>query len=142
MPKNWTEITTDEILNYDRAETAVMAQYERIMSQKMRETTIELNKGVNVLGDKVTAAANAMVDTLSKTNRFIHNSSEEIIKSNLKISEAQGKLQKMSIVLSVVICLATIAYVFITWKSVSTMQEANLIQKELLAFQQKAKTGK
>jgi len=34
MPKDWKQINIDEILNFNHADTGLMAQYERIMRQK------------------------------------------------------------------------------------------------------------
>lgn len=45
-------------------------------------------------------------------------------------SAVQSRHQKTLIGLTVVIALATIAYVWMTWLSVQTMQEANRISQE------------
>ena len=45
--KDWKEIDEDLILNYGEAHTGTMAQYERIMSRKLRNSIILLTESFN-----------------------------------------------------------------------------------------------
>ena len=121
MPQPWEQITDDALLNYDGASTAQIAQYDRIMSHKMRSTIMQLNQGLS--------------SALTQTNQRIHDESEKIIRSNSEIAKNQERLQRYSLGLSIVITLATIAYVVVTCFSVAAVREANTIQREMLNFQ-------
>ena|SRR3990172_1999391 len=52
-----------------------------------------------------------------------------------RASQVQSRQQWVLIVLSLALVLCTAAYVWITWESVSTMREANEIQRRLLEIQ-------
>ena len=45
--KDWKEIDEDLILNYSEAHTGTMAQYERIMSRRLRDSIISLTESFN-----------------------------------------------------------------------------------------------
>ncbi|WP_036499370.1 hypothetical protein [Nitrosococcus oceani] len=119
MAKDWKELTTDELLNFNGPETAEIARFERIMQQRTAESLREFQS------------------ELSNTANHINQSTDRIVGVGnrlIKTIEAQGGAQKKhqrSIVwLTVVIAVATVAYVIITWFSVQTMQEANDIQRK------------
>lgn len=114
MPKDWKEIDTDEVLNFEGPQTAQIARYERIMQQRNIEAT-------NLLKDKVTG--------LTET---IYRASQGIQEKYDAYSSSQTKQQNIIIALTVVIALSTAVYTFITWQSVSAMKESNNIQKQLL----------
>ena len=63
----------------------------------------------------------------------VQRSSARLSDNINKAAEKQGRAQKMGIVLTVVIAIATIAYTGTTWLSVQAQREANAIQRELLS---------
>ena len=118
MPKDWKEIDIDELLDSKGSQTAqASARYDRIMSQRNIEAT-------NLLKDKVSGLA----ETLYRASEGIQN------KYNA-YSVAQTKQQKKIFWLTVVIALSTAAYTFITWQSVTAMNESNTIQNKLLQIE-------
>ena len=125
MTQPWERITDDELLNYDRPNTAEIAQYDRIMTHKLRSTIMLLNQGLS--------------SALAQTNQRIHDESGKIIRSNLEIAKSQERLQRWSVILSIVIAVATSAYVWVTYLSVAAAREANTIQREMLTFQRAPK---
>ncbi len=46
MPKDWKDITDDEVLNFEGAQTAIMARYERIMDKKAIDALMEVRMGL------------------------------------------------------------------------------------------------
>ena len=49
MPKDWKQISDDEILNFDGPQTAEIARYERIMRQRSIDATRSLRDGLSGL---------------------------------------------------------------------------------------------
>lgn len=117
MPRDWREIETDEILNFEGPQTGAMARYDRIMRQKEIEAMLDVRTG------------------LFDLQKAIDNSSENLNKKIDEFDEAQGKLQKITIALTIVIAFSTVAYTYITWQSVNVQREANQIQKSQLERQ-------
>ena len=117
MPKDWKEIDTDEVLNFEGPQTAQIARYERIMQQRNVEAT-------TLLKDKVTGLA----ETLYRASQGIQGKYESFSKS-------QTKQQNIIIALTIVIALSTTVYTFITWQSVTAMRESNKIQNQLLQLE-------
>jgi len=124
MPKDWKEIPDDEILNFEDAHTGKMARYERIMQKKSIEAVIGLR-------DKVTG----LMETIYKASQGLQEKTTELISLYGKISHAQGRQQKILIVLSVVVAVSTAVYTLITWQSVAAMKEANEIQRQFLKLE-------
>ncbi len=129
MQKDWKEIPDDEILNFEDAHTGKMARYERIMQKKSIEAVIGLR-------DKVTG----LMETIYKASQGLQEKTTELISLYGKISHAQGRQQKILIVLSVVVAVSTAVYTLITWQSVAAMKEANEIQRQFLELE-KSKSG-
>ena len=132
MTKPWQDIDENIILNYHEAETALIAQYERIMSKKLRESLLDLKSQVTVAGQKVAVAVNTLNDTLKETNNFIHDETEKIVQTYEKVANTEKKTQMATLFLSIIIALSTVAYVIITWQSVQAMHMANEMQNESL----------
>ena len=135
MPKNWDEIDMNEMLNFYDAHTGKMAQYGRIMQH-------QLTKSVSFLSEKLTGVMETIYRAhqgFEKKTDELQNSYTEIsqkqIESYKQIAESQSRLQKWIIALTFIIAFSTVAYVFITWKSVSAMKESNEIQGEFLAIE-------
>ena len=127
MPRDWKDIGLDEILNFDDAQTGRMAQFERIMRHKEIEALSKVHTG------------------LSDLEKAIHDSSNKL-ENQMKVLEVkletsaqmQNKLQKITIALTVVIAIATVAYALITWQTVTIQQETNEIQRQLLSNNESA----
>lgn len=115
MKTDWTTINTDDLLNWDGAQTDQIARYDRIM--RHRETLALEN------------VSNAMFDLKSA----MHKSTKRLETSIDTAAEKQGRLQLLGIVLTVVIAFASIAYAVTTVLSVQAQREANAIQRELLS---------
>ena len=135
MPKKWDEIDINEILNFHAADTGKMAQYARIMQH-------HLMKSVSFLTEKLTGVMETIYRAhqgLEKKADELQNSYTEIsqkqIESHKQIAESQRRLQKWIIALTFIIAFSTVAYVIITWKSVSAMKESNEIQREFLVIE-------
>ena len=120
MKTDWRDIKPDEILNWAGAQTDQIARYDRIMRHR---ETVEL---VNV--------SNALFDLKGA----VHKSSKRLETSINDAAEKQGRAQKVGIVLTWVIAIATVAYAGTTLWSVQTQREANEIQRELLELQSTA----
>ena len=117
MARDWKEIDTDEVLNFEGAETKKIARYERIMQQHSIEAT-------NQLSDKITG----LMETIYRASQGIQNKYDAY-------SRSQSKQQNIIIALTIVIAISTAAYTFITWQSVAAMKEANSIQRQLIEFE-------
>jgi predicted phosphoadenosine phosphosulfate sulfurtransferase len=117
MPKDWTDITDDEVLNFDGSLTAIIARYERIMDQKTINALMEVRMGLH----DVKKSMHVVTDKLEA--RLI-----EAEKIQKEAATSQHKLQWVTIALTVVIALSTVAYTWITWQSVQAQREANQIQ--------------
>ena len=117
MSKDWKEIDTEELLNFEEPQTAQIARYERIMQQRNIEA-------INLLKDKVTG--------LTET---IYRASQGIQQKYDAYSYSQTKQQHIIIALTLVIAFSTVLYTYITWQSVSAMKESNSIQKQLLQLE-------
>src|SRR5260221_14765614 len=114
MPKDWEEITDDELLNYEGAITAVIARYDRVMAMKMH----------NALG----GVWGGLFD-LKKTSHGATESIEarlaEAENTQRAAAPSQATFQGVTIWLTVVIAAATVVYTCITWQSVQAQREAN-----------------
>lgn len=124
MPKDWKQITDDEILNFEEAHTAKMARYERIMQQRNIESLISLR-------DKLTG----LMETIYRASQGMKEKTDELITLYDKFTQSQGRQQIIIIILTVVIAASTTAYTWITWESVSAMREANKIQMQILELE-------
>jgi len=124
MPKDWKEISNDEILNFDGSQTAIMARYERIMQQRSTDAVIGLR-------DRITG----LMETIYRASQGIQEKTDKLLELYNRISRSQARQQVVIIVLSVVVAFSTAAYTWITWQSVAAMREANEIQRQLLQLQ-------
>ena len=117
MPKDWDELTNDEILNFEEAHTGKMARYERVMQQRNIEST-------NLLKDKITG----LTETIYRASQGLQDKYEAF-------SLSQAKQQNKIFWLTVVIALSTAVYTVITWQSVTAMNKSNNIQRQLLQIE-------
>lgn len=131
MPKDWKDITDDEVLNFDGSQTAIIARYERIMDQKTINALMEVRMGLF----DVKKSMHVVTDKLEA--RLI-----EAEKIQKEAAASQNKIQRVTIALTVVIALSTVVYTWITWQSVQVQREANQIQREARAVETKATAQK
>ncbi len=122
MARDWKQIDIDEILNYHEAHTGHMAQYERIMRHKEIEALNNVHAG---LFD--------VKKTIHQTSDRLEQRLEVLERVQAGAAKTQGMLQKITIVLTVVIALAPIAYTLVTWQAVQAQREANEIQEQVLS---------
>jgi len=127
MPKDWKEISDDEILNFDGSQTAIMARYERIMQKRSTDAVLGLR-------DKLTG----LMETVYRASQGLQEKTDQLFGLYDRISRSQGRQQLALIVLSVVVALSTVAYTWITWQSVAAMRAANEIQKQVLELQKQS----
>ena len=128
MPKDWKELTDDDLLNYEGPLTAQIARYDRIMAKKMHDAL------QNVWGG-LFDVKKAMHSSTAKIEARLTESE----KIQRKAAASQTTLQGVTIALTVVIALSTVVYTWITWQSVQAQREANQIQREQRAAEANAK---
>lgn len=124
MPKDWKDISDDEILNFAGPQTAEIARYERIMQKRSIDAVVGLR-------DKVTG----LMETVYRASQGFQEKSDKLLDLYERISKAQGRQQLVLVILTVVVAASTVAYTWITWQSVAAMREANEIQRQLLELQ-------
>ena len=99
MPREWKDITIDENLNYEGAQTAEIARYDRIMQHRT-------NEAMNGLANRLDQA----IDTMKFAGI------------------AQGKQQSAMIWLTIALVFCTIAYTLTNIFSVLELSKSNDIQ--------------
>lgn len=117
MPKDWKNISEDDILNFDGAHTGQMAQYERIMRNKTNNALMEVRMG------------------LHDVKKATIQSSEKIEAALQEAERSSRKFKKATIALTIVVAVATVFYSVVTWQAVQVDKESNQIQREILEFQ-------
>ena len=128
MPKDWKELTDDDLLNYEGPLTAQIARYDRIMAKKMHDAL------QNVWGGLFDVKK-----TMHSSTAKIEVRLTESEKIQRKAAASQTTLQGVTIALTVVIALSTVVYTWITGQSVQAQREANQIQREQRAAEANAK---
>ena len=119
MPTGWRDIEIDEILNYAEANTGQMNRYDRIMRQYEVDALNNVRGGLFDLKRSVHIASDKLVAQLEKSEAAL-----------MEANKKQGRLQTVTVILTVVIALATISYTVVTWQSVQVQREANEIQRQ------------
>ena len=126
MAKDWKEISDDELLNFDGPQTAEIARYERIMNKRIVDALMEVRMGLFDVKKSMHIVTEKLEARLLEAEK-IQNAA----------ATSQGKLQRVTIALTVVIALSTVVYTWITWQSVQAQREANQIQREVRDTQAK-----
>ncbi len=106
-------------------------EWERRLAQRVADA-------VNRLGDKITG----LMETIYRASQGIQEKTDNLLGLFDRISQSQKRQQNIVIVLTVVLALSTLAYTLITWLSVSAMNEANEIQRQVLQIQRVASEKK
>jgi hypothetical protein len=124
MPRNWQDITDDEILNFDGPQTAEIARYERIMQKRAIDAMLSLKDRLTGLGD-----------TIYRMHQGLKDKADEVFKVYERESQAQARQQKSVIWLTIVIAVSAVLYTVITAVSVYATFQANQIQRDALDWQ-------
>ena len=82
---------------------------------------------------------NQSAEAIARYQRIIN---KKTIDAMNNAAASQGKLQMVTIALTVVIAISAVAYTWITWESVQAQREANKIQREARDAEVKAKLEK
>ncbi len=132
MSKNWEELTDDDLLNVTGSQSPeVIARYQRVMDKKTITALMEVRMGLF----DVVKSMHVVTDRIEA--RLLE--SEKLQKES---AASQSKLQLVTILLTVVIALATIVYTWITYESVQVQRESNNIQIKALEIRSKANVEK
>lgn len=124
MPRDWKDISDDEVLNFSGPQTAEIARYDRIMQKRSIDAIVGLR-------DKVSG----LMETVFRASQGFQEKSDNLFHLYERISKAQGRQQLVLVILTVVVAASTVAYTWITWQSVTAMREANDIQRQFLELQ-------
>ena len=117
MKTHWKKIKIDEILDYSNADTGELGRYDRIMRQYEIEALSSVRAGLLDLEMSVHSTGNGLVDRI-----------ESFEKATTIATRRQGKVQIVTVWLTIVIALASVAYTWVTWESVQAQRESNRIQ--------------
>lgn len=138
MPKKYEDIDVQELLDYEGAETAKMARFERIMQHR----TIEAMNGLSGRLDdiikeltvvtstliKVTGRLDGVTQTIHRVGQLAQAKADEAIAAGNQAGAAQAKQQSAMTWLTVALALCTLAYTGINaWVAVE-MRRGNAIQ--------------
>jgi len=118
VSRDWKELSDDHLLNFDGSQPNLIAQYERIMAKKTIAALMEVRMGLF----DVKKSMHMVTDKLEA--RLL-----EAEKIQKEAASSQGRLQAVTIALTVVIAAATVVYTWITWQSVQAQRESNQIQR-------------
>jgi hypothetical protein len=130
MTKDWKELLDEEIFNYDGSPPGEIARLDRVMRQRTVASLKEVKTELHQLADSVGTSTDRFVGV---GNRLI-----ETIESE---SRSQARQQRAIIWLTVVIAIATVAYVIATWVSVQAMQEANELKHQEIRQEHKSQSN-
>jgi hypothetical protein len=126
MPRNWQDITDDEILNFEGPQTAEIARYERIMQKRSIDAMLGPRDRLTGLGD-----------TIYKMHQGFKDTADEAFKLYELESQAQARRQKSVMWLTIVIPVSTVLYTGITAASVYATRQANQIQRDALDWRER-----
>ena len=105
MAKDWKEISDDDLLNFDGANTGQMAKYERIMQKRSQEALHQTQKEIWNLSSRIDTSTDRLVGV---GNKLIQKIEED--------AKSQERHQKAIVFLTIVIAIATVFYTGITWE--------------------------
>ncbi len=127
MSKSWEELTDEELLNTSGSQSAeAIARYQRIMNKKTINALMEVRMGLFDVKKSMHVVTDKLVERLLEAEKI-----------QKEAAKSQGALQKVTIALTIVIAISTVAYTYITWQSVKAQREANAIQREVLLANKK-----
>lgn len=123
MAKDWDEMTDDDLLNTSGSSQSaeVIARYQRIMDKKTINALMEVRAGLFDVKKSMHLVTDKLVERILSVENL-----------QKKSAKSQGRLQIVTIVLTIVIAISTVAYTWITWQTVKEQREANAIQREMM----------
>jgi hypothetical protein len=124
MPRDWKDLTDEEVLNFDGPQTAEIARYDRILQKRSIDAMLALTSGLSGLGD-----------TIYKMHQGLKDKADEAFKIYERESRAEARRQKSVVWLTIVIAVSTVVYTGITAASVLATRQANQIQRDALDWQ-------
>lgn len=127
MAKDFNDIDVRDILNYDHAETAVIARYERIMQHR----TIEAMNGLSGRLDGVVEKLVGVMETIHRVGQLAQEKADKAIQAANTATTAQGKQQRAMTALTVALVACTILYTFVNVVMALEMREGNKIQRRI-----------
>jgi PDZ domain-containing secreted protein len=98
-----------------------MARYDGIMNHKSAQAQMKVQASLVALNTTIGISSGKLEQRVQSLEKVLNNA-----------SESQGKLQLITIALTIVIAVSTIAYTWITWQTVLVQRESNKIQHEML----------
>jgi hypothetical protein len=125
VTKDFENIDISEILNYEYANTAVMARYERIMQHR----TIEAMNGLSGRLDSVVNKLVGVMETIHRVGQLAQEKANQAILAAGNARQAQGRQQRAMYVLTAALVLCTLAYTGINYWVAVEMREGNEIQR-------------
>lgn len=132
MAKSHQEITDDEMLGeYTPDMGSASKRFDRILWYRLRMKVLALSENVYNVGQLMQVKFDDLIASYEKVSA-----------SQDEVAQSHRTLQRATVGLTIIIALATVAYVRITWLSVKAQNEANDIQRqqlEQLAQQQQKK---
>jgi hypothetical protein len=141
MPKDWKDLTDEEILNFEGPQTGQMNRYDRIMQQRLILTLTDVRGQLNGLMETIYRFSQGLRGTITKSTSEMKESADQLSELYDKVSKDQGKQQRAILFLTIVVAISTALYTYITWQSVSAMREANEIQREFLELEERKASG-
>lgn len=127
MTRDWKNESIDDILNYDASHTGKLHRFDRIMRQYEIEALKEVRAGLHDVKKSVLAASNQLAIEMGTLKESVNNSTVK-----------QGKFQRVTVGLTVVLAVASVLYTWVTWQSVLAQRESNTIQRAEIEAQIKA----
>lgn len=127
MVQKHTEVTLNDLLDYDRPETAVIARYQRIMQHR----TNEAMNGLSNRLDNVILKLEGVMTTIHRVGQLAQDKADQAIQAAEKAREAQGKQQKAMYILTGVLVGCTLVYTLINGLVALEMKDGNVIQKAI-----------
>lgn len=122
MTKDWSELSDDDLLNFEGSQTALTERYGRIMQKRTIDALMDVRGGLHDVKKATHLLAEKLDSRLAELDR-----------SQKDTATSQSRLQKAALALTVVIAISTMAYTWITWQSVQAQREANDIQRDAQA---------
>jgi hypothetical protein len=124
VPKTFADISIDEILNYQYADTALMARYERIMQHR----TIEAMNGLSGRLDEVVNKLEGVMETIHRVGQLAQDKADKAILAADTSSKVQIRQQRAMYFLTGALVICTIAYTTINYLVWVDMRAGNDIQ--------------
>jgi hypothetical protein len=145
VPKDWKDISVDEMLNFQGPQTAEIERYRRILehrstlamndlSDRLKGVMQQMHRSTGQFSDKADEFKRTVQDSAAQ----ISTKADDLRRSYERIADAQGRQQLATLILSCVVAGATMLYTYITWQDVKAARDGNAIQAQVLDMERKA----